>query len=331
MSAVYSGSYCNIAADSFNELFWDRVHNIHPPSTDLSRMSAGTYPEQIPKSQQQLEGVIFDIDLKAGFGTDAVAIKTWTAILENYSGTRLGYESDRLITISGLAERMRAASDQTLRYAAGFWVSSSDHGDVIYQLCWKRAVAEKAPDTYQAPSWSWASAPGRILLGSRSRIGKTQLSSSIKDTSYYPCNVLNWSVETEGSNLMGKALSGLLCLEGPLFPIKLSMKSRSIHCLLGSVHVLLDFFLDDNGDKFKLIGNFCLAVLSIIPSVLTRGYALLLRPIGRFRGHYERIAFVHIYFLGGHPEQGIEQMEGAPEDIYKTYDEESGKYTFTII
>ncbi|CZT43522.1 uncharacterized protein RSE6_03574 [Rhynchosporium secalis] len=283
MSAVYSGSYCNIAAhvkDGLSGIVFTTftpLQSIYHECMATSQ-TCEAYPEQIPKSQQQLKGVILDVDLKAGVGTDAVSIKTWTAILENYSGTQLGYESDRLIAISGLAERMRAASDQTLRYAAGFWLFGP----------WRPylpIVLEKSSSRKGSGHVS-----GTILvLGISSRENSVGLKipdwkntafSSIKDTSYYPCNVLNWSVETEGSNPMGKALSGLLCLEGPLFPIKHSMKSRSIHCLLGSVHVLLDFFLDATGDKFKLIGNFCLAVLSIIRSVLTRGYALLLRPTG---------------------------------------------------
>ncbi|PMD57449.1 uncharacterized protein K444DRAFT_535357, partial [Hyaloscypha bicolor E] len=73
----------------------------------------------------------------------------WTSLLINYTKRSLTFQTDRLIAISGLAQGIQAQSGYT--YWAGIWAE-----DVYLELSWKMRGLGQTPETYIAPSWSWA-------------------------------------------------------------------------------------------------------------------------------------------------------------------------------
>lgn len=79
----------------------------------------------------------------------------WQTLCSHYSRRVLTFSSDKLPAISGIAKQTakRVQSD----YLAGLW---REH--LMHDLFWHTKHLAERPDTYRAPSWSWASVDGHI-------------------------------------------------------------------------------------------------------------------------------------------------------------------------
>jgi hypothetical protein len=73
----------------------------------------------------------------------------WNSLVVDYTGRQLTNSDDKLTAISGLASEFGRISDQ--QYFAGLW----DYC-LLDDLMWYTTMPSKSPDTYRAPSWSWA-------------------------------------------------------------------------------------------------------------------------------------------------------------------------------
>lgn len=97
------------------------------------------------------------------FGLDAAAIKKygkldwWFSAIQRYTKCDLTFERDKFPALSGVAQQMhQIAPDE---YLAGMWRQS-----FIRELCWAtERPASTLPETYRAPSWSWASHSLNVL------------------------------------------------------------------------------------------------------------------------------------------------------------------------
>jgi hypothetical protein len=83
----------------------------------------------------------------------------WQTLCSHYSRRVLTFASDKLPAISGIAKQTakRVHSD----YLAGLW-----RAHLMHDLFWHTKHLSKRPDTYRAPSWSWASVDGHIAWSS---------------------------------------------------------------------------------------------------------------------------------------------------------------------
>ncbi|KAI2622161.1 heterokaryon incompatibility protein-domain-containing protein [Hypomontagnella submonticulosa] len=83
----------------------------------------------------------------------------WMKLVEEYSKRNLTKSMDKLIAVYGLAGELRRRT--TDKYCAGMWMES-----LHFSLAWKAQFvgAFKRPETYRAPSWSWASVDGPTIL-----------------------------------------------------------------------------------------------------------------------------------------------------------------------
>lgn len=90
----------------------------------------------------------------------------WDGIVDIYTRSSLTRQEDKLIALSGVAKEMSfLLNDQ---YLAGLWKRN-----LPYQLLWsvhKPLTANRGnpcfrPQTYQAPTWSWASIDGHVVPG----------------------------------------------------------------------------------------------------------------------------------------------------------------------
>ncbi|KAI1778787.1 HET-domain-containing protein [Hypoxylon cercidicola] len=93
----------------------------------------------------------------------------WLRIIENYSSRELTKPADALPALSGLAREFHRATGDT--YVAGLWKM-----DIVQGLSWSRSPLRRKlpngyvqeeptlPETYLAPSWSWASILGRTVI-----------------------------------------------------------------------------------------------------------------------------------------------------------------------
>lgn len=79
----------------------------------------------------------------------------WINAVEDYSGRKLTYETDRLVAISGIVHMIaKNGGDQ---YLAGIW-----RGDLTRGLLWLTPTIKSNKSQYVAPSWSWASISERV-------------------------------------------------------------------------------------------------------------------------------------------------------------------------
>ncbi|KAF2269970.1 HET-domain-containing protein [Lojkania enalia] len=88
----------------------------------------------------------------------------WNTVLHAYSACVLSVSNDKLVALSGLANDIKHALG-TLRpgphrYLAGLWEERLQEG-----LCWC-VYSGSRPASYRAPSWSWASLDGKIVVES---------------------------------------------------------------------------------------------------------------------------------------------------------------------
>lgn len=107
------------------------------------------------------------------------ALELWARIVETYSRTDLTRDTDKLIALSGLANRIATLTgrSQEIKYVAGLW----DWGQhLVSQLLWHveptysdtlqsgastlESLA-KRPTAYRAPSFSWASVDAQYGKG----------------------------------------------------------------------------------------------------------------------------------------------------------------------
>lgn len=79
-------------------------------------------------------------------------IRNWYNLVDNYSSRAVTVESDKLIALSALAKKYQSILKDA--YVAGLW-----RKDLIVGLIWgvngERGMTR--PESYCAPSWSWAS------------------------------------------------------------------------------------------------------------------------------------------------------------------------------
>lgn len=92
--------------------------------------------------------------------SDGILQKTWSSCVANFTKGKLTKPEDKLLAIGGLAARLHQKSGGT-EYFAGLWGYELEK-----QLIWRRSglKTQSQRHPYRAPSWSWASVDGEILL-----------------------------------------------------------------------------------------------------------------------------------------------------------------------
>ncbi|KAI8625922.1 HET-domain-containing protein [Xylariaceae sp. FL1651] len=136
----------------------------------------------------------------------------WDRAVKAYSACSLTFPGDKLVALSGLATEMHRK--QKLAglhdaYLAGLWKSSMPDS-----LMWNASRPGDRPAQYRAPSWSWASIDGVIIISAGLRDG---------------CLVVLVSAEMQypTENSFGEIIRGALVLKGPVCAAKVIRLSRS--------------------------------------------------------------------------------------------------------
>ena len=89
-------------------------------------------------------------------------LRTWDDTVQRYTQTNLTFNKDKLIAFSGVAKAIESVRNDA--FFAGLWKST-----FIYQLAWTRTRYDATQNPLElssgrAPSWSWLSVDGEILL-----------------------------------------------------------------------------------------------------------------------------------------------------------------------
>ncbi|KAE8452608.1 hypothetical protein EG329_013867 [Mollisiaceae sp. DMI_Dod_QoI] len=249
------------------------------------------------------------------------AFTLWYRIVEAYTLCQLTYETDRLIAIAGLARHIQPILN--CRYLAGLWDFR-----FVHQLCWQSLECVRPEDTYQAPTWSWASRPTEASYSTITTV-LANPSTHIK--------IQEVEVVTNDDNEMSQAVSGYLRATGELIPVHFKEVSgvgvRWLHNVRGRSFKFIPDIppLELSGTLYCTI---CLIGQRGNGDVAT---GLVLRPTRQAIGQYHRVGFLDSQFFG---QKGMRSMLGKvtsaekaqmTEDLYETFDEETNLYTFTIV
>jgi hypothetical protein len=262
--------------------------------------------------------------------TTRFALSAWSGLITNYSACALTYEKGRLIALAGLARYFHPFI--RCRYLAGLWET-----EFVPQLLWETGAKSTGSTTYQAPSWSWASRPGKVHFPDDGIDREVAV------------NLLDIGVSTIGGSTFGQVTSGFVKMVGRLVPISLdySIPYRPANLPLAmsffglrasTYHVLranIISFIPDIWDGYEsLLGTCSCTPLIYDDDSFGEKYThgLVLRATGISKGQYRRVGrFRGPYKKEVLPRADQEERSKMTEDLYEAYNEETGMYTFTII
>ncbi|KAL3298818.1 HET-domain-containing protein [Colletotrichum asianum] len=119
----------------------------------LGKMARDIVPDIKPGNEEVSKSVRGDP--KLAIDNSNVSYENWYRMLQNYTERNITKDVDRLPALSGIARAFSSKSPSL--YLAGIWLD-----DIASGLLWYVNVPESArcPDTYRAPSWSWAAIEG---------------------------------------------------------------------------------------------------------------------------------------------------------------------------
>lgn len=111
-------------------------------------------------------------------------LREWVHWIEDYSGRKFTYASDKLVAASGLAkvmQKLMAKERQAPTYLAGLWLDKDFHHNFKWVLCRKHLSFREMIDSlennenYCAPSWSWASRSSAVSFRSDYNINRADI------------------------------------------------------------------------------------------------------------------------------------------------------------
>jgi hypothetical protein len=167
----------------------------------------------------------------------------WQIIVEYYSACALTREEDKLVAIAGVAKEVQRLTGW--KYLAGIWEQN-----LIFDLLWfsqGRYNRLREANPYLAPSWTWASARGKVTFNYNYLHGVT-----IKDTIFI--QIVGVHVSTKGGDEMAQVTDGFLKVIGRPTPAELrrnhqptrmtdSLSNDNIY--IGGENTFIDFYPDD--------------------------------------------------------------------------------------
>ncbi|RDW62441.1 hypothetical protein BP6252_11874 [Coleophoma cylindrospora] len=182
---------------SRHEILWECCTGSRREKTANSFSSSRSVSEIIDNAQFSGELGREDTMLKIWFANadEQNVLRMWKAIVALYTQRSLTHVSDRLVALSGIAAAFQQTGNN--RYIAGLWMEDTS------SLLWVPQVKLTTKlNIYVAPTWSWASFPGRVLLET---IGMSY--SEIIDTKIIPSATEKYSSFPLGQVLPGSRIT----------------------------------------------------------------------------------------------------------------------------
>lgn len=204
--------------------------------------------------------------------------RLWEDLLPLYTACDLTISSDKLLAISGVAKYLGAAFK--VDYYAGLWKSR-----FTQQLLWRVQTGNGTrPESYRAPSWSWASLDGKV------------------DWSLFPlysvkCASLECvEVSLVTDDTFGAVRDGFVRLRGHLYPAATNYQDLAFETetygVIGKWGGNVTWH--DTIHASSMAGNLCCVPITASSSEQVEQWgcwgfsSLILRPSTRIRGAYER-------------------------------------------
>jgi len=137
-----------------------------------------------------------------GVKSQEQAVDFWNCVVSIYSRCELTFEQDKLVALAGVARALKV--QMGCDYLAGMWRTELERN-----LLWSVGSKFRRPEEYRAPSWSWASVDGGIIIPERrSRIEAAKDEAEIE--------ILCVSTQKKSADEMGQVEGGALIVRGPL-------------------------------------------------------------------------------------------------------------------
>lgn len=265
--------------------------------------AAEIYPDGLPPESFDTGFKNLSVDrYSSANNNEAARYMLWYRIVEKYTACNLTFANDKLIALSGVAKSLRPILQD--EYVSGMWLRY-----LACEMLWSaNEYSERQslePNSYLAPSWSWASVTGTVQPG-RPDI----------DAADILITVISFGLEYATEDNTGLVKSGWIHLRGTLKPIALvepelrtasNMKSWSI-VINGErfnkfgdrerqdlqLQVMLDSFHHDFNEENAKGALYCMPgrVRRIEGGSL---YLLLLEVIDREKGTFRRIGLARGY------------------------------------
>jgi hypothetical protein len=219
-----------------------------------------------PKVISQLQDAQFDRKRKVP--PREVILRAWIDIVYDYSDKDLTYPSDKLVALSGLA----SITDR----GEGHYLAGIFRHQLPYGLLWTYArVPGKAenfripyflalPETYRAPSWSWASVDGGVRTIIMPRCSASTKITPLGGVIHPPvranddeetrplCTILESAVTLSSSDPYGQVSGGYVKVRGQLRRVLLGdeVRQRRHGCYKEGNEIL-----DETGKQIHQIDN----------------------------------------------------------------------------
>jgi hypothetical protein len=203
----------------------------------------------------------------------------WQNVVEQYSRCALTYEADRLPALSGLARTFARRFGGS--YAAGLWQNQMPYTLLWFNSSWN--TKETYEGEYRAPSWSWASTTGEVVIRGCHR-GKQEL------------DVVNIDIKLAGGDPYGRVCPGSnVCVRGRLRSGTLvKIEGSKFEAWFDFEHGrLLDRIRLDRRDEDPFFEVVCLEVSSGCGERTRQAGCLLLRKTGEDK-HFRRVGMTFL-------------------------------------
>jgi hypothetical protein len=207
---------------------------------------------------------------------------------------------DKLPAISGLARAYQARLEQQDKYVAGLWESHLPEGllwvrDTVVFRSYYVHPGNSTPESYRAPSWSWAATDGVVdFMLVSDNLGSKLLVEILKINIQY-VNI---------NDPFGRLKESELILRGPFkqasrikfpgpTPTPQRAKLYGIWDEMGSEAGLGAFWLDDQSEGAVQRINQLSSIVCLLFTKLPHYCALVLVPVAGSIGTYTRIGALH--------------------------------------
>lgn len=136
----------------------------------------------------------------------------WTETAHRLSTRRFTYEKDKLPALSGIASEVYHATQS--KYLAGLWMN-----DIQRQLPWFTIAPKPFPESYIAPSFSWASVSSEVFWPHMMRLMAkplegTEMENPEESQVQYLVTDISGDCSLSTSDRFGQVLGGFIKLSG---------------------------------------------------------------------------------------------------------------------
>jgi len=284
------------------QLFWE-CH---------SKTKCETFPVEVPETFKAM---------KTDTAPPEPIQRDWPDILEQYTGCRLTFSSDRLVAIAGVAEDFAMRTSMT--YRAGLWLEHilTDTCWIVYGFPRSRSMPREGT-TF--PSWSWAAHDGVVRIPSHDSIILRRFVTMTIESTY------------STDNCFGDVVSArLLCKSAHLKVITNKLQRFNSTFKLFKLHER-DIICDIHMDVYPPVE--VEGLILFLPIVIIRHetkdgiigpslHGLILQRIDSCKGHYQRLGQMQIPvdedFLQKSSANFVDVLAASNKSVFATFFDES--------